>query len=61
MQQTAARLGLLALQGYNRMHAVLGTSDQCIATHPSDMCVALAALDAVVVVQDPGRAYGADQ
>jgi xanthine dehydrogenase YagS FAD-binding subunit len=40
--------GCSALEGYNRSHAVLGTSDQCIATHPSDMCVALAALDAVV-------------
>jgi xanthine dehydrogenase YagS FAD-binding subunit len=42
--------GCAALDGYNRMHAVLGTSDACIATHPSDMCVALAALDAGVVV-----------
>ena len=40
--------GCAALEGYNRGHAVLGTSDKCIATHPSDMCVALAALDAVV-------------
>jgi len=43
--------GCAALDGYNRMHAVLGTSEQCIATHPSDMCVALAALDAVVHVR----------
>jgi xanthine dehydrogenase YagS FAD-binding subunit len=42
--------GCAAIDGYNRMHAVLGTSDQCIAVHPSDMCVALAALDAVVRV-----------
>jgi xanthine dehydrogenase YagS FAD-binding subunit len=42
--------GCSALKGYNRMHAILGTSDQCIATHPSDMCVALAALDATVWV-----------
>ena len=42
-----------ALDGFNRIHAVLGTSDHCIATHPSDMCVALAALDAVVHVQGP--------
>src|SRR5947199_5837039 len=40
--------GCSALEGYNRSHALLGTSDKCIATHPSDMCVALAALDAVV-------------
>ncbi len=40
--------GCSALQGFNRSHAILGTSDKCIATHPSDMCVALAALDAVV-------------
>jgi xanthine dehydrogenase YagS FAD-binding subunit len=45
--------GCAALEGYNRGHAVLGTSDKCIATHPSDMCVALAALDAVVHAQGP--------
>jgi xanthine dehydrogenase YagS FAD-binding subunit len=45
--------GCAALHGYNRMHAILGTSDQCIATHPSDMCVALAALEAVVRVTGP--------
>jgi xanthine dehydrogenase YagS FAD-binding subunit len=45
--------GCAALDGYNRIHAVLGTSEQCIATHPSDMCVALAALDAVVRVDGP--------
>ena len=45
--------GCGALEGYNRIHAVLGQSDQCIATHPSDMCVAMAALDAVVRVQGP--------
>ena len=43
--------GCAAIEGYNRIHAILGTSEQCIATHPSDMCVALAALDAVVRVQ----------
>ena len=43
--------GCSAINGYNRMHAVLGVSEQCIATHPSDMCVALAALDTVVHVQ----------
>jgi xanthine dehydrogenase YagS FAD-binding subunit len=42
--------GCGALHGYNRMHAVVGASDQCIAVHPSDMCVALAALDATVIV-----------
>ena len=35
------------------MHAILGTSEACIATHPSDMCVALAALDATVQVVGP--------
>jgi xanthine dehydrogenase YagS FAD-binding subunit len=40
--------GCDALGGFTRMHAILGTSDACIATHPSDMCVALAALDATV-------------
>jgi xanthine dehydrogenase YagS FAD-binding subunit len=43
--------GCDALQGWTRMHAVLGTSDRCIAAHPSDMCVALAALDATVRVR----------
>lgn len=42
--------GCDAIGGFNRMHAILGTSAACIATHPSDMCVALAALDAVVHV-----------
>ncbi len=42
--------GCSALRGYNRMHAIFGASDNCIAVHPSDMCVALAALDASVVV-----------
>ncbi len=42
------RSGCDALDGFNRGHAVLGVSEQCIATHPSDMCVALAVLDAVV-------------
>ena len=45
--------GCGALQGYNRVCGVLGTNENCIATHPSDMCVALAALDAVVRVQGP--------
>ena len=43
--------GCDALEGFNRIHAILGASDACIATHPSDMCVALAALDAVVHVE----------
>jgi len=42
--------GCSAIEGFNRIHAVLGASDQCIAVHPSDMCVALAALEAVVHV-----------
>jgi xanthine dehydrogenase YagS FAD-binding subunit len=46
--------GCPAIDGYNRIHAVLGGSEHCIATHPSDMCVALAALDAIVVVAGPG-------
>ncbi|PYE37780.1 xanthine dehydrogenase YagS FAD-binding subunit [Rhizobium sp. PP-F2F-G38] len=45
--------GCGAIGGVNRIHAILGTSASCIATHPSDMCVALAALDAVVEVEGP--------
>jgi len=45
--------GCGAIGGVNRIHAILGTSEQCIATHPSDMCVALAALDAQVRVSGP--------
>src|SRR5206468_11207872 len=45
--------GCSAINGFNRMHAILGTSDHCIAVHPSDMCVALAALEAVVQVRGP--------
>src|SRR6185312_14687999 len=45
--------GCAALDGYNRMHAVLGTSDHCIAAHPSDMCVALVALEATVHARGP--------
>lgn len=44
--------GCAAIGGYNRMHAIFGTSEACIATHPSDMCIALAALDAKVVVMN---------
>jgi xanthine dehydrogenase YagS FAD-binding subunit len=46
--------GCSALAGNNRIHAVLGTSSHCIATHPSDLAVALAALDATVRVQGLG-------
>ena len=45
--------GCSAIGGVNRIHAILGASDQCIATHPSDMCVALAALEATVQVSGP--------
>jgi xanthine dehydrogenase YagS FAD-binding subunit len=45
--------GCGAIDGVNRIHAILGTSPNCIATHPSDMCVALAAMDAVVHVTGP--------
>src|SRR6476620_5568106 len=45
--------GCSAINGVNRMHAILGTSDSCIATHPSDMCVALAAIEATIHVTGP--------
>lgn len=45
--------GCPAIDGFNRIHAVLGTSEQCIATHPSDMAVAMIALDATVHVTGP--------
>jgi xanthine dehydrogenase YagS FAD-binding subunit len=45
--------GCSAIPGINRINAILGTSEACIATHPSDMCVALAALDATVRVAGP--------
>lgn len=45
--------GCDALDGFNRYHAILGASDQCVATHPSDMCVALAMLDALVHLSGP--------
>jgi xanthine dehydrogenase YagS FAD-binding subunit len=45
--------GCSAIGGLNRMHAILGASDACIATHPSDMCVALAVLEAKVHVSGP--------
>jgi len=49
--------GCDAIEGFNREHAILGASAACVATHPSDMCVALAALDAVVHTRsaDGGR------
>ncbi len=40
--------GCPAIEGYNRIHAILGGSDSCVATHGSDMCVALVALDAIL-------------
>jgi xanthine dehydrogenase YagS FAD-binding subunit len=46
--------GCSAIHGVNRIHAILGASEACIATHPSDMCVALAVLEAAVHVQGPG-------
>ena len=50
--------GCSAIDGINRMHAILGTSEHCIATHPSDMCVALAALEARVLVAGTGGPRG---
>lgn len=46
--------GCPARDGLNRIHAILGASDSCVAVHPSDMCVALAALEAVIHVQGRG-------
>ena len=48
--------GCPARNGLNRIHAILGASEQCVATHPSDMCVALAALAARVYVEGRGGA-----
>ena len=45
--------GCSAISGINRINAILGTSEACIATHPSDLCVALAALEAIVHVVGP--------
>src|SRR5687768_11704727 len=45
--------GCGALKGFNRMHAIFGASEKCIAVHPSDMCIALVALDATVLVTGP--------
>jgi xanthine dehydrogenase YagS FAD-binding subunit len=44
--------GCAAINGLNRGHAILGASEQCVATHPSDLAVALVALDAVVITRD---------
>ena len=49
-----AGTGCSAVDGYTRYHAILGASEHCVATHPSDMAVALAALDAAVVVLGSG-------
>jgi xanthine dehydrogenase YagS FAD-binding subunit len=46
--------GCSAIDGINHTHAILGTSDHCVATHPSDLAVALVALDAIVVTRGPG-------
>ncbi len=46
--------GCDAIEGFNRIHAILGASPACVATHPSDMCVALAALDATVHLRSAG-------
>jgi xanthine dehydrogenase YagS FAD-binding subunit len=46
--------GCSAIEGHNKDHAILGASEHCVATHPSDMAVAMAALDAFVNVQGPG-------
>ena len=46
--------GCSAIEGYGRYNAILGASEACVATHPSDLAVALAALDATVVVLGPG-------
>ena len=48
--------GCDAAEGFNRIHAVLGASVDCVATHPSDMCVALTALDALVHLEGPAGA-----
>lgn len=51
--RSAGPSGCGAIGGYNRIHAILGASEQCIATNPSDMNVALSALDAVVQIMGP--------
>jgi xanthine dehydrogenase YagS FAD-binding subunit len=49
--------GCSAIGGRNRTHAILGISDACVATHPSDLAVALVALDAQVITRDPDGEY----
>jgi xanthine dehydrogenase YagS FAD-binding subunit len=49
------RTGCAALQGINRIHAILGASDACIATHPSDMAVAMSALEAQIELLEPNQ------
>jgi xanthine dehydrogenase YagS FAD-binding subunit len=49
--------GCSAIDGRNRTHAILGISDACVATHPSDLAVALVALDAQVITRDPNGEY----
>ena len=51
-----AGAGCDAIEGFNRNHAILGTSPACVATYPSDMCTALVALDAIVHVEGPDGA-----
>ncbi len=46
--------GCDAVGGFNRMHAIVGASERCIASHPSDLCVALMAIDATIAIQGPG-------
>ncbi len=53
LQQARPGTGCGAIGGVNRSHAILGASEHCIATHPSDMAEALAALEAVVQVSGP--------
>ena len=50
--------GCAAVGGFNRIHAILGASEHCIATHPSDMAVALLALGAEVETEQPGTGGG---
>lgn len=50
--------GCAAIEGENRMHAILGTSAACIATHPSDFAVALAALDGILTVESANGRRG---
>lgn len=49
-------LGCAAITGYNRMHAIFGASEHCIAVHPSDLAVALTALDAIICIQGAEKA-----